>query len=649
MPIIQGQSPGVPSTAKAAFITVSGTATGGGTPNYELELESCQVTSGNQGMSSAVIRREYGTGKYPHQSSLALRSPLVGMIGKWISITFSNAAGQAETQFRGVIVQEANTLHGSDGSAPTGVQRWHCRGPLHLLRKVTVSRSYWLEGVGLTATVTMDTVPSFNERDELGTLAGNRSAVENGGTYLFGGSDLWTRAQAVAYLLGRFGPAGVSWQITGDRQLLDAATDAIGMGQSGTLENALNRIISPQFGLDYVVRPYSSGFAIHVFSLSAQSVTFGGTTLPANQRKVSAVAGGSAETRMVEFMREESQRYSRIRVIGERAVACFTLRASAGQLVAKWDAATEAAYLAGTGTSADSGALHDEARRRPRLASVFTTYGAPQPFALGSVGAGVGVSSTGGIDSYASSHQSIRRSTLAWLPLRAGHTYASGSEVAEVASNHEADLQRPMAWILDPSTSRYVRVEELGLGLAVPWNDWGIILQGADPHILALNHWAGAEATEAPPVYDWETMVATIAIQTDVRMAIEASVDDGADAGSVLEINVPGAELWFAAPGTVVGTTGAGALETITDAIELRNDASRLSAVMAGAVARYLRSRARATVVMQGYQPWASALGAIMTDVRLGGIAEDVGAPVTSVSYEGAESPMTRVRAGYRR
>jgi len=177
-------------------------------------------------------------------------------------------------------------------------------------------------------------------------------------------------------------------------------------------------------------------------------------------------------------------------------------------------------------------------------------------------------------------------------------------------------------------------------------------LGGKKNHILADGHWAGANATNFVPLWDYDNMVATLAIRTDQRLALEFSLPDAMPSGGVMDIVVKDAEYWYLAPHTVVGVDNEGHLQTTgDDPIELRNDRDRLLFVMAGALSRYYASRSRAAITINGLVPWPLLVGQILTVVEDGGSAQQMAAPITSVEWSVPEgehaTPTTKISAGF--
>jgi hypothetical protein len=181
--------------------------------------------------------------------------------------------------------------------------------------------------------------------------------------------------------------------------------------------------------------------------------------------------------------------------------------------------------------------------------------------------------------------------------------------------------------------------------------DFGFEVRMSPRHQLAKNHWGGATASLTPaPKYDWEKLVATVAVETDERFRAEVDVADG-DADRVLEIYVEDASLWWIAPDTVTDVTN-GALVRAYTASEfptgkvLRSDATRLQRVAALAQAWYGRSRAVLELSAQGLN-FDYPIGYYISGVFDDFTSEDVNGVVTTLEYDLAKFT-TRIVANYK-
>ena len=655
MPTIVSSQPAIPIEVPYPMISVAaGPFTAGGADPTLRMVSSVSSVAGN-GLPRFEFKRSYGKVMSPWETDFTVGVPKLDIVGQWVSLRFLGPGGASSVMWHGKITTESTTIHGgSAATGPTGEQHWTAYGAFQLLLKSAVTTAQWLVGSIL---VGGDVARSFNLKDSRGMVIGNRSTGKTGGSYTFGGTEIWTREQAIEYLLtwhtgANFG--GVSWNVTGDTELLEASAGVVEVREGDSVGDILRDIASPQFGLDFHVIRSGAAFEVRVFSLAVESSTYLGVSLPRNPRRTTITAGSRVEFVRTRIDRSVDQNYSKLVVRGARVVVCFTLRFSDGTLVKKWSDSDETAYRAGNGEPSDAPWLHDRARQDPSLSGVYTQFGASDTFLMNEVAAGVAFHDDGSVATVIGDHQNTRRSTLPYLPLRENVDYRPSVPVDRTPGLHQSDFIRPMVWLkepfLDPSLglgeSEYATVESLGYSVQPSNTDWGFRLVANPQHEIALNHFSGAAGTMAMPLYDYSTLVATIAVELDTRMTITQTRQDGD--GTAMEIDVPGAELWILSPGTVVGTRADNhQLVQRQDVLRLRNDRDDMAAIMAAARARYFSDRYRADIAIKGLHPWSPLLGDMVSAIQQGGTSTQIGAPVTSVTYVGGRNPETIVRAGY--
>ncbi len=637
-----------------------------------LEVVRYMSASAGQDLGTAFLRHRYGSIRHPWESGYSTRKASE-LAGWWVRIVQPTDQGLIP-QWVGILAGEGRDVYGAD-NVPSGLQEIAAYEPLWWLRKVAVSRSYWIEE-GASESINLGWCPSFNARDGRGLLVGNRSsrrydpanpADPDLGSYLFGGTGTWTRYQALEYLVRWFidqsALGGPAWTIGGQAEILAGMTDTIRLGTSQSAADLLRAIVPLELGLDYRIVPTDAGFTISVFALSAIGRSFGGATMPANPDTVRIRAAAAADNVTTIVARSDDHRYDRIRVIGRRIVVATTLwgETAAGgsaSLVGKWSASLETAYKAGTGTPADPPEDHDEARRGERYRPVYQLFGAPAGWLHHDAAAAPLLDFDGNLVDYSrdddtthADYQNQVRETLAWLPLKEGFDYSTDPETDRNPADYVPDLLPAAVWLYDPETQRYLSAEEAGVAVHVLKNDWGVFLQAQPNHLLALNHWTGAASSETDPKYDYEHMVATLAFETDQRLQLIQELPDAAGDGSTLDLLVEDAECWVLSHGTVVGTDGDGQLLKSGDSQRvLRNDADRLAAVMAGAIARYYDARARAEIVVRQHLPWSGLIGQVLTVVDEGGNAHEIQAPITMIDWVvGGPEPVMIVRTGFAR
>jgi len=633
----------IPFAISTPMVYLKSTLNGTWYHENEMEFLSGSEQAAGNGLGYIEIARKYGRVKESYQTSFADRASW-NLVGWWVQVRFvNNENGTVTTAWSGQIVDEVRDIYGDD-NVLSGAQTWVAYAPSYLLEKYTMSACHWYE---LGVVKKLGWIPAMNERDERNRVVGNRSTGKVDGTYIYGGSSTWSNYDYAEYVLSRFTVG--NWYLSGQADLLKNIYDSIAWEETQTVFEVLRRLIPRDMGVDFhVILTDWGGFIVQVYALTAETFGFAGAIMPRNPNTVNVELSGTiSETVRATVVRSRVKQYSSIRVLGARIVVCCSLSVPGETLEAKWGAAIEAEYLAGTGTPSDSANKHDDARRRNYYDSVFqrfgavSTWGRPAP-ALWNDG-----NPSGGLAQY----QRTVRETLTWLPLREGFDYSSNPATNNNPSDLEAEFMLPMAWLYDEDTERYVPTWKKGITVYVPENDWGIFLECPINHVLGLNRWSGAEAsntdaTDNTVAYDYDNLFCTIAVQTDQRLELvyDMSSSWGTD-GTQLDVYVPDAEFWYLAPDTIVGVDADGELEKSgTFGRVLRNDTSRIGLVMAGAIARYFMERGRAEIVVNRLVPWSNLVGQILAVVQDQGSTQAVQAPITSVEWSGGN---TIIRTGF--
>jgi len=649
----------------------------------DLEWESSTWAMAQHDLSRCTFKRRYGSVERPYQVG-ASQQGSTNIASRWVRVSVMTNRGQVDL-FVGRLAGEAREAH-AKSSAPSGIQTWEAYGPMWLLSKINVSQSWHkiLSDDHETAVeYLLGWVPGMNMRDERGLLIGNRSdavSEETGyTTYLYGRPEstdgVWTNLQYVKYLIERFVEqrdgagdiVGPTWNIGGQTGLLNDMTGTIPWGTSQSVADMLTRLIPRRSGVDFTVIPDETGFEIRVSALSERARSYLGVTLPRNPNTVKFQPTTDRRQVRTRVIATHQQRYGKVRILGGRIVAAFTLegaKVAAGQVAAagqtnsgeetlqrKWMYEAQLKYMAGTGATEPTADGYDAARRQDRYRTIYRAFGAPRDWNHQNGAIAPVLNSDGSLpDASSGAWQNIARGTLPWLPMRDGYDYSTGEAVNAVnAPLHESEMMPPAAWLFDEDKNRYVLAEEVGIGVSVPGNDWGVFLGASPNHLLALNNWSGANSTDTEPVYDYGKAVATIAIRTDTRFMLEYEDEDAGPMDGVMELVDETAELHYLAPGTVYGMDAEGKLlrTPMGKNLVTRDDRLRLAFAMAGAISRYIDSRARGVVVMVGLVPHNDIIGHIATVLEAGYSAQQVSGPVTQVEYVNGDPPQTIIRVGY--
>lgn len=190
----------------------------------------------------------------------------------------------------------------------------------------------------------------------------------------------------------------------------------------------------------------------------------------------------------------------------------------------------------------------------------------------------------------------------------------------------------------------------------------GVVVKSEANHVFGLNHF-DPTTSEIAPEFDYETLLATVTIQTDIairaRIPVYASIYEsiGADGspittavqtptGRQIYIQVPGKHVWFVAPWTVTALDG-GMLEFFRDGVSglLRDDSADIRAIAALAYIWYGQQRASAEFVIANLLPHF-AIGDMVRSTISGWFFQQVGTCVTAIECDYQEMRRT-VTTGY--
>ncbi len=553
----------------------------------------------------------------------------------------------------------------------------------------------------------------------MGLLVGNRndSPTPNddgaGGplqNYCYGGKALWTHLDYCNYLLSNYvwsdpqTNGSPTWTMAGQTDVLQGITTSIEFGETETVAEMLKKLINPKYGIDFFVAPTATGFAITVFALSDKAISFAGQTMPANSLGPTITILRDKQIDLVEthVVSTTERRVDRIVMTGKRIVVCGTLWSAgistgdlpanqdapsaepmmppkppvtlAATLVKRWSANAENDYKAG-GTSTEA-EKKDLFRHGPQFRGVYQHLGAPENWDLDGGTWSVECKNDGSLTTGA--FQTAVRETLGWIPLREGFDYRNitttkakngdvsfSTAVDNTDGTVEAETSPPLAWIYDElpsksSTQQYVKCEDVGIGVGRPHQDWGVFLHASPNHRLALDSFSDTDLdTVSDPTvvtYNYNTAVATIAIESDHRLALVYERPSGAAGRRRLGDDRQrrfGRTLGCASghhcrhgrqrqPGSL--------WKDKWERPEDPNDhAERRAAACPCDVRRdlaVLDGPSPAQYTVKGFSPWGNLLGR-MAVVTQTGDQSPTPCVVTSVSWELGSSPETLVKTGY--
>lgn len=628
----------------------------------DLKFISGSGMPAGRGLGRCEISHRYGFKKEPWWSDFASDFSNRYM-GHWIMVRLTGDQNNMSDFWYGRIYDNLMNVYGSD-AGESGMQTYTAYEPLQELRMQPITDSVFVDQGQLKE---IGWVPTFNQRDDNNMLIGNRTNVRQPNVYHFGGVDLWTRYDILEYLLYYYtDPNGPVWKIDGDTKilkLLGGMKDSIKINEGSTISDSLSTLIPRKLGLDFDIVPYYGeniseikGFTLHIFSLTSDDISFAGYTLPGN-KDILRLELETVEIEDRKFEKALEMKYTSIRVCGERMVVCKSLlgrkkeddtNRTAYDLEGKWSPGTEGTYQSPGGGSAKN---NDDIRKEERFNNVYAAIGALVSWGF----PGPILNNEGEVTGTGASYQTTIRETMPILPLMYGYDYTQTPAANSNPDNYTPDFLRPMAFIYDDQNSKWVAAEKFAdsIGILAMDNDWGLYLKTKYNHLLAKNNWpGGAEATSRKPLLDYEKVCMTIAFKTDHRLKISKKLgpkpkigEKNKDEERILEIQVPGAELWYLDADTILDVQNGSLQTTSVDAVILRNDADRLKPWLAGAQAWYQSSRVRGDITIQAWQPWRYMLGKYLQPYSQGNAVSEWRAPFTSIEW--TEDGKTILRLGY--
>jgi hypothetical protein len=660
----------------------------------ELEFLGASASTAAHDAGSCALLHRYGVLKHPWEPTDGRKTP-VSLAGCWARVMLAGQQGMQEAWI-GRIVGEVRTVFGprqSDyGLIPAGAQCFEALGPLAILRRIDVGRSCWRIG---NQTVRLDWVAPLNEKygrndkptgtkgkalgtgpgaKALGSRSGNRSqSTDDDGVYVHGDFELWDYLQYAKYILAKFVDesyrGGPSWKMGGQCDVLSNFTDPIQFGVTQNVEHILRSLIRPEYGLDYKIVSTGDGFEVRVFVLTRQSCGWGGQSLPGNPDTVKIYAARTKDSIKTCVEKTAVQRYGTIRLLGGRIVVCCSLHGNTGlpngkpmpgnpklqSIATLWIPKDQNEYNGGTGTPSDAPFLHDEARQQEKFRDVYRKFGAaPNWFKSNDIwhspqwnGQGQPLADNGPL-------QQRARSTLPWIPLETGVDYSQKPCVDNNPATLTPTLRLPQAWLYDSDNDKWAPADANQIGLSALPDALGVFLHAHPNHLVAKGNFSGP--SDYTPEWSYWQMIVTLAYFTDQRVYCEQKIQDAAPTDGVLEVDASDCQCWWLAPDTFLDidkngqavlspTVGTGG----TDGMIVRNDWARLSAKMAGALARHYQERARAQIVVRGLLPWGGLLGQILTVIDEGGDSQTIEAPITDIRWMGGDNPTTVISTGFAR
>ncbi len=526
--------------------------------------------------SEARLQWRFGHTRMAGQTAFTAKDPY-DLVGAYVQIRLQPMdAPQAghpdisiaqEAVWTGIITEKSIQPHGSDTQAPQGDQAITAWGLEHLLDRYPIYTAR-AAGTGDTARI-IQTAPPLNAPAAMHGAGGvgNRSKYKRGDSYVFeaGSGVRWSAQDYIDYLMEYHQPEDVEFVFDDQTGVLDQYYPDTYEVEGRTPWQVLDHILPRQRGLVWWVEVAGEVVSLVVDTVFGEDVTVGEVTIPANSRRRDLDWSNDRYVQQPTITDIHTSRYDRIVVRGEPMVSCFSADFIGFELSRGWDNDDETAYDAAT--NEERGAEHMEhVFRRYRLTAGWEAL-------VGSASPSVG--DDGELDTGGQVLQYDRMGAplLRWVPL---------PQFRDEGGDDPAEQRAPFAWArYDPDPDdgdieeRYIQLDAgyahadeaknlHPIGLQVRDRGRAFDLLAQPNHLLALgtidpdDHEGDEdrELAEAPRI-DYTTIGATVAVQLDQRISRVVDLGTASPSGAAtLTLDVPGAEYWHVAPGTVVAVDG---------------------------------------------------------------------------------------------
>lgn len=198
-------------------------------------------------------------------------------------------------------------------------------------------------------------------------------------------------------------------------------------------------------------------------------------------------------------------------------------------------------------------------------------------------------------------------------------------------------------------TRRWVQSETVPAGLRMTDGELGFLVEPTINHVLALGSFNSTiRVSGTEPIYDYFSINATVAYDTDERLKVRAKVEgfENIDEPKTLTIAVPDAALWYLTPGTMTGVSGGVIVRDTVGGI-LRDDSDRLRQIASLALSWYGKRRAILDISWKRITN-PGVLGSLVRSVSDSWTRTISGTVITSIEWDfGTEEQTTRIKTSF--
>lgn len=591
------------------------------------------------------------------------------LFGSYVRVEAFSEDG-SETQWYGRLEDDELDVHGAV-TKPQGDQEIKALGLENDLDRYDLKQVKCRQNGSSFA---QKSIPVFNRRAGRGPgLLGNRSlSRQTGNVYEFSSDgELWTNKDIAESVLAWNVPAdGTPFQLAGQVEELDKIVQTHRFPAGVTLRQILCQLIDPRRGLGWCVRvDGEDNVLIWIFSVLEDDVGVGGQTAVSNNEQFSVILDDAIDFEKVLVTLHKSTKYDSVRMRGARMKSIFSISFADLTWEEGFTAALLTAFKQGQSSAPDYPAdLQGQAERNDQYRGDdrferLSVFRIPPDWDL-LAGDGVGgaksivlpaIGDDGEIDTDTSQDLFMfGQALLHHLPgLEVGKDYSVSPALDENPSDADPEFRRPFALIkydgkwmyldkLSESiggqvvTNAQIRMMDRELAVQVlmrpKWmlfgNDWS----GAEPSLLAGQVWTATQVADGN-FFDYNDMLATVAIQGDQYVQVVAGGGPGADEYKELMIEVPDAELVYLVPGTVLGIDNEGNLKHAAGGVLLVDDRDRLRRLAAVAWSWYHKARASVRLVNKSRFRLIQ-VGQLMKSVRSASDFREVGTVVSQEHFD---------------
>lgn len=572
----------------------------------------------------------------------------------------------------GLIISEILTAGG--GENPNGIQRIEAVGLPQVLNRDTITGSTVKGGSG--SVVAVDTIYDFNKRgvskghlERLPAPLGNRSSAKHtDGAYTFGADgDLWTAYDQVEELLARHVPKNGPVFVLGGQADVLKQFHPVTERRGQTPWQVLTKLISPNRGLGVVPLVDDARVTLFVYTTLDAELTLGGVTIPASQEQFNISLDDTIDLDRPQLVFTDATRYEEVEVRGQPVLSCFSLSFPDSSLAIGWNPARASEMKTGAfgtdgydgwteGRKADA---NDAYRADDKFNEVYSKFILPKTW-NGKVGDGLGTASNPALLSYNEGGNLVPSASApfcpldkkfeSFVPLRDGVDYsAAPPDESGVVESAETTYRRPAALCWHAASSRWYYVDKpdneetdaAAANFGIYPRDLAVKIGASPTYRFAKNHFEDAEGYNEDVVFDYESLIVTVALRTDTVLKAthrKAALDPSSEMIRRKVIEMPECEYWYLSPHTFVGVKSDGQLAFNSAGLVLRDDSSRIKEVLAAAVAWYDKPRAGLTLRYRRSDP-GIALGTLIRGVTTGQARRESNSVVSSIGWQNGPQP----------